>query len=163
MQWVVWSYVFHWFQLDVLDLTEIRFVTIFKSTKWNLEISIDRLYISHRTHNGEYIRICTNISTAIVRTFRYFYCGQKGSRRENDVQFRWRKRDGSRGTLIGVHLEKVYQRSECLRARSKDVRDVGGWEGCTLRELITPREKFLGTCRPTANPEVTRTRPLAFP
>jgi len=77
------------------------------------------------------------------------------------VQFRWRKRDENKGTLIGVHLKKVYQQSERLRAHSKDVRNVGGSKG--LGKLITPREKFLSTCRPTANPEVTRTRPLAFP
>lgn len=43
---------------------------------------------------------------------------KKGNRRENDVQFYWWKRDESKGTLIGVHLEKVYQRLECLQARS---------------------------------------------
>jgi len=48
------------------------------------------------------------------------------------VQFCWRKRDGSKGTLIGIHLEKLYQRLKCLRismAPSRDVRNVGESRG----------------------------------
>lgn len=68
-----------------------------------------------------------------VEAFYTLCCAEKRAK-DSNVQFCWWKRDGSKGTLIGIHLEKLYQRLKCLRismAPSRDVRIVGGSGGNT--------------------------------
>lgn len=96
---------------------------------------------------------------------------EKWNRRESDVQFRRRKAPGrgrhvnwrSSGKGLPTARRVSTSKHGCspVQGRAKCRRVERARRG---RELITPREKFLGACRPTAaNPEATHARPSAFP